>query len=198
MTQKISASEQKKEDWMNSKWRPAMGWLYMFVCFFDFVLAPILWSLVQALYKGGVNVQWQPLTLQGAGLFHISMGAVLGLAAYGRTQEKLNGANNGGINLPSNVGTTYQAPGAMQQPGASVFGAPTATTVTQSWGTTPPGGGFGSSAPGYGAVPPATGYGGNTGFGTGTSGFNSQSTTAAVSTGWGGKKVVPQQDDPLI
>ena len=94
---KLANSEQQKEDWMNSKWRPAMGWLYMFVCFFDFVLAPILWSLVQALYKGGVNVQWQPLTLQGAGLFHIAMGAVLGLAAYGLTQEKLNGANNGGI-----------------------------------------------------------------------------------------------------
>jgi hypothetical protein len=36
--------------------------------------------------------QWQPLTLQGAGLFHIAMGAVLGIAAFGRTQEKLAGA----------------------------------------------------------------------------------------------------------
>jgi hypothetical protein len=35
--------------------------------------------------------QWQPLTLQGAGLFHIAMGAVLGIAAFGRTQEKLAG-----------------------------------------------------------------------------------------------------------
>ena len=131
---KMSASEQKKEDWMNSKWRPAMGWLYMFVCLFDFVLAPILWSLVQALYKGGVNVQWQPLTLQGAGLFHISMGAVLGLAAYGRTQEKLNGANNGGIALPANVGTTYTPPPATPT-GPTGFGAPTATTVTQTFGT---------------------------------------------------------------
>ena len=179
---KMSESEKKKEDWMNSKWRPAMGWLYMFVCFFDFVLAPILWSLVQALYKGGVNVQWQPLTLQGAGLFHISMGAVLGLAAYGRTQEKLNGANNGGVTLPSNVGTTYQAPGTMQYPGAGGFGAPT---------------GFGINA-GYGAVSPAAGFGGNTGFGAGASGFNSPTTTVTVSTGWGGKKVVPQHDDPLI
>ncbi len=193
---KLSESEKKKEDWMNSKWRPAMGWLYMFVCFFDFVLAPILWSLVQALYKGGVNVQWQPLTLQGAGLFHISMGAVLGLAAYGRTQEKLQGANNGGIQLPANVGTTYQAPGAMQQPGPGGFGAPTATTVTQSWGSAPLGGGFGTSAPGYGAVPPAsTGFGGNTGFGTSASnGFG----PAPVTTGWGGKKAVPQFDQPEI
>jgi hypothetical protein len=32
-----------------------------------------------------------PLTLQGAGLYHIAMGAVLGLAAYGRSQEKIAG-----------------------------------------------------------------------------------------------------------
>ena len=140
-TAKLSASEQKKEDWMNSKWRPAMGWLYMFVCFFDFVLAPILWSLVQALYKGGVNLQWQPLTLQGAGLFHISMGAVLGLAAYGRTQEKLNGANNGGIALPANVGTTYTPPAPTPTSPTAGFGSPTATTVTQTFGTA----GFGSA-----------------------------------------------------
>ena len=176
MTQKISESEKKKEDWMNSKWRPAMGWLYMFVCFFDFVLAPILWSLIQALYKGGVNVQWQPLTLQGAGLFHISMGAVLGLAAYGRTQEKLNGANNGGINLPSTVGTTYTPPAPTGQSMPGAFGTPTATTVTQSWGTAPIGGGFGSSAPGFGAVPPAPG-----GFG------NDFGAPAGVTTGFGGK-----------
>jgi len=35
----MSDSEKKKEDWMNSKWRPAMGWMYMAVCIFDFVLA---------------------------------------------------------------------------------------------------------------------------------------------------------------
>ena len=33
--------------------------------------------------------QWNPLTLQGAGFFHIAMGAVLGISAYGRTQEKI-------------------------------------------------------------------------------------------------------------
>jgi hypothetical protein len=114
MTEEIRAmsdSEKKKEDWMNSKWRPAMGWLYMSVCAFDFVLFPILWSLVQALHGGQVTNQWQPLTLQGAGLFHIAMGAVLGLAAYGRTQEKVAGANNGGLSLPSGpVGTTYTPP----------------------------------------------------------------------------------------
>jgi len=107
---KISQSEQQKEDWMNSKWRPMMGWMYMVVCSFDFVVAPIMWSLLQSFSHGSVNTQWQPLTLQGAGLFHIAMGAVLGIAAYGRTQEKLGGANNGGIQLPSNAGTTYVPP----------------------------------------------------------------------------------------
>lgn len=76
-------------DWINSKWRPAMGWLYMTTCFFDFVAFPVLWSVLQAVQGGSVTSQWQPLTLQGAGLYHIAMGAVLGIAAYGRTKEKL-------------------------------------------------------------------------------------------------------------
>jgi len=38
--------------------------------------------------------QWMPLTLQGAGLFHIAMGAVLGITAFGRTQEKIAGTAN--------------------------------------------------------------------------------------------------------
>lgn len=79
------------EHWVNSKWRPAMGWLYMATCLFDFILFPILWSILQALTKGSVTIQWQPLTLQGAGLYHIAMGAVLGIAAYGRTKEKISG-----------------------------------------------------------------------------------------------------------
>ena len=107
MTEKVlSASEQKKEDWMNTKWRPMMGWMYMIVCVADFVLFPVLWSVVQAVHGGQVSTQWNPITLQGAGLFHMAMGAVLGLAAWGRTQEKMAGANNGGIAVPSASPTT--------------------------------------------------------------------------------------------
>ena len=94
----MSASEKKKEDWMNSKWRPMMGWMYMTVCITDFVLFPVLWSMVQAIHGGNVTSQWNPITLAGAGLFHLAMGAVLGIAAFGRTQEKMAGANNGGLN----------------------------------------------------------------------------------------------------
>jgi hypothetical protein len=79
-------------DWINKKWRPVMGWSYMLTCITDFVIFPVLWSLLQALSKGQVTSQWQPLTLQGAGLYHIAMGAVLGIAAYGRTKEKIEGA----------------------------------------------------------------------------------------------------------
>jgi hypothetical protein len=81
--------ENTNTDWINNKWRPVMGWMYMLVCTCDFVLFPVLWSVLQAVSKGQVSSQWQPLTLQGAGLFHLAMGAVLGVADYGRTKEKL-------------------------------------------------------------------------------------------------------------
>ncbi len=51
-------------DWINKKWRPVMGWIYMLTCTMDFVIFPILWSLLQAMSKGSVTMQWQPLTLQ--------------------------------------------------------------------------------------------------------------------------------------
>ena len=187
--EKMSASEKKKEDWMNSKWRPMMGWSYMLTCIADFVIFPVLWSVLQSVSKGQVNVQWQPITLQGAGLYHIAMGAVLGIAAYGRTQEKLGGANNGGIQLPSNVGTTYTPPPAVGQPAPQNFGAPMATTVTQTFGnplaTASVGGG------GFGGAPmptPAGGFGG---------GFD-QSQSGQVFTGARGKPAPFQPPQPEI
>jgi hypothetical protein len=120
-----SASELKKEDWMNSKWRPMMGWMYMVVCTMDMVVFPILWSLLQTFTHSPIT-QWSPLTLQGAGLFHIAMGAVLGLAAWGRTQEKLGGANNGGLQpVAQSVTTTFGSPstGGFGSPSTGGFGS---------------------------------------------------------------------------
>ena len=85
------ALDKDATDWINKKMRPMMGWIYMLTCTCDFVLFPILWSMLLALSAGAVTNQWQPLTLQGAGLYHIAMGAVLGIAAYGRTKEKVAG-----------------------------------------------------------------------------------------------------------
>ena len=169
-----SASETKKEDWMNSKWRPMMGWMYMLVCTMDMVVFPILWSLLQSLNHGSVTSQWQPLTLQGAGLFHIAMGAVLGIAAFGRTQEKLGGANNGGMQpVAQSVTTTFGAP-------QSGFGAPS--------------GGFGQSAPssfggsGFGSAPSAP----STSFAPQPSWGSTPTVTAS------GKKIVPTEPDPVL
>jgi hypothetical protein len=118
-----SESAKKNEDWMNSKWRPAMGWMYMLVCTMDFVVFPILWSLVQTLGDGKVESQWMPITLQGAGLFHMAMGAILGIAAYGRTQEKMAGANNGGISAPTPT-PSFGAPATPAPQPVPTFGAP--------------------------------------------------------------------------
>ena len=104
------------DNWMQTLWRPAMGWMYMLICLLDMAVFPVLWSLLQAMTHQQIT-QWNPLTLQGAGLFHIAMGAVLGIAAFGRTQEKLAGTaanpivtnqpivNNTNMNsVPSNIG----------------------------------------------------------------------------------------------
>lgn len=95
----------ESEDWINKKWRPSMGWMYMAVCITDFIIFPVLWSLLQAISKGQVTNQWQPLTLMGAGLFHISMGAILGIAVYGRTKEKIEGASNNAAPASPNLPT---------------------------------------------------------------------------------------------
>ena len=172
-----SASEKKKEDWMNSKWRPMMGWMYMVVCTMDMVVFPILWSLLQTLTHSPIT-QWNPLTLQGAGLFHIAMGAVLGIAAFGRTQEKLSGANNGGAQTPT---TGFSS-------GPSTFGQPQS-------GFSAPSGGFGSPAP-------STGFAGSSGVGTAapTSSFIPAPSwgTTPIATTASGKKVVPEFNQPEI
>ena len=152
-----SASETKKEDWMNSKWRPMMGWMYMLVCTMDMVVFPILWSLLQTFTHTQIT-QWNPLTLQGAGLFHIAMGAVLGIAAFGRTQEKLGGANNGGLQTPT---TGFAGgPSTFSQPQAGFGAAPggfSSPAPSSSFG----GSSLGSTSP----APTTSSFGSNPGFG---------------------------------
>lgn len=193
---KISASEKKKEDWMNSKWRPMMGWMYMLICTMDMVVFPVLWSLLQSLSHGAVNSQWQPLTLQGAGLFHIAMGAVLGIAAHGRTQEKLNGANNGGLG-GAGLGTTYVPPGqgqvnvSNQQGGMSNGGFNTQSNGSAGFGATSTTG-FGNSSNFGSPATASTNFGSSSGFGTSASG------SAAVVTGFGGKPAPVQPQQPML
>ena len=132
-TEVKSESAKKNEDWMNSKWRPAMGWMYMLVCTADFVFFPILWSLVQVLGDGKVETQWSPITLQGAGLFHMAMGAILGIAAYGRTQEKLGDKAGATMSVPASTPPTSGFGSSAPTPAPS-FGSP--APATPSFGTT--------------------------------------------------------------
>jgi hypothetical protein len=87
-------SRKPNEDWLNSKWRPAMGWMYMTVCITDFIIFPILWAFFQVYVEHQQVEIWKPLTLEGAGLFHMAMGAVLGITAYSRGREKIAGATD--------------------------------------------------------------------------------------------------------
>jgi len=216
---------QEKEggaEWMQKYWRPAMGWMYMLICMADMIVFPVLWALWQGINHVPIT-QWNPLTLQGAGLFHIAMGAVLGISAFGRTQEKLAGTaanptstsqtitNN--QNMSGNVaggfgsgqggmgggfgGSTGGFGGGNNSSfgGAPAFGAPAS-------------GGFGTSSS-FGASTPSTGGFGSTptatassapagGFGSGfNSGSGATPATAPALTS-SGKKVVPSFDQPPL
>ena len=91
LIENMTKSGIRYENWIQTRWRPAIGWTYMIICILDMAVFPIIWSFTQVLIKQPIS-QWMPLTLQGNGLFHMAMGAVLGIAAFGRTQEKVAGA----------------------------------------------------------------------------------------------------------
>ena len=139
--EEVKVEEVKKpdEDWMTKKWRPMMAMMYMTCCLFDFALFPIMFTIVQFWEVQAANDafrQWVPITLQGGGLFHVAMGAVLGVSAYGRTQEKVAGASNVSTSIPSGSPTpSFSSP----VPSAAPAPAP-------SW-TPPPAQQFAAAAP---------------------------------------------------
>jgi hypothetical protein len=205
-------SEEKESggaEWMQKLWRPAMGWMYMIICLLDMAIFPVCWSILQAVMHVPIT-QWNPLTLQGAGLFHIAMGAVLGISAFGRTQEKLAGtaANPTSTqtintqNMTGNVAGGFGSGGGMGGGfgGASNggFGSTTPTTGFSGGATafgSAPTGGFGATGGGFGATtsPAPSSFGGG-GFGSAPT----TSFTTPVATTTSGKKIVPQDDQPAI
>lgn len=78
------------EVWFKSYWRPAAAWLYLFINLFDFVIGPVITMILPKII-GSTYVPWAPLTLSGGGLFHLAFGAIIGVTAWGRTREKING-----------------------------------------------------------------------------------------------------------
>ena len=94
--------------WLRSMWRPLAAVTYLAICIFDFIIAPYyvqaqphdLAEIFKYVLQMPVEQQaealnimmnkgdWQSLTLQGGGLFHIAFGAILGAAAWTRGMEK--------------------------------------------------------------------------------------------------------------
>ena len=107
-TTETSFMPSKKEPTWKGAWRPAAAFIYLFVCLMDFVVLPMTMvknsnpaitvdlamkfkqpaARIQALQTLQSQKQWTPLTTQGNGVFHLAFGAILGAAAFGRSQEK--------------------------------------------------------------------------------------------------------------
>ena len=93
-------------------WRPIAAYIYLSICIFDFMVAPVwieqtnetvntaAFAEIRKFSEKDVqmraldnvdlgNRSWSPVTLQGGGLFHLAFGAILGAAAFTRGQEKV-------------------------------------------------------------------------------------------------------------
>lgn len=79
-----------KEYWFGKYWRPLAAYVYLAICLFDFMLAPIFLGYFSWMTKAAY-IPWVPLTIQGGSIFHLSFGAIIGVYAWGRTKEKISG-----------------------------------------------------------------------------------------------------------
>jgi hypothetical protein len=107
-----------KEQWWKEAWRPAAAAVYLIICLLDFGIMPLIYewinyslsnqslvdlalkftnpaAQIEALHTLKQSRVWVPLTLQGNGMFHIAYGAILGVAAFQRGQEKVAWATVG-------------------------------------------------------------------------------------------------------
>ena len=196
--------EKDSTAWMQNLWRPAMGWMYMLICLLDMAVYPVLWAFWQGLNHTPIT-QWDPLTLKSSGLFHIAMGAVLGISAFGRTQEKLAGT-------AANPTTTQQ----IQTTNTNMSGVPAGMAggmgmnsgMNGSYGGgSNMGGGYGA-APSFGSAPsfnsPAPAFGSATApvfgstpapaFGSSAPTFNTAGATCPNT----GKPLGPAQSFPAL
>ena len=96
----IADANIKKQDehWVKCDWRPAMGWLYMIICAFDFIIFPLITIFFPVIAKmfgfTAATTVWVSLTLSNGGLIHMAFGAILGVTAWSRGQEKITTTQN--------------------------------------------------------------------------------------------------------
>lgn len=139
MTDSENSQPKEQESWIQKKWRPLMAIQYMLVCLSDFILFPVLFTLVQFWETQATNDafrQWMPITLQGGGLYHMAMGAVLGITAWSRGQEKIAGVSTS-PQPPVYAQTTTQTTTYQEPRQISSFGAPQYAPVVQGYGGKP-------------------------------------------------------------
>ena len=85
-----------------------MAYQYLFVCLFDFIVFPLITILIST-YANVDYIQWDPITLKESGFYHLAMGAIIGVAAWTRGQEKITIASIYGSES-STTTTTSQDP----------------------------------------------------------------------------------------
>lgn len=107
--------DQIEEPYFN--WRVLAGYVYLSICLFDFIVMPIIVHVntldtkevvreflfdmedrkfALELIDRADTSRWQPLTLSGGGLFHLSFGAILTGAAVTRGFERTEMAKRNG------------------------------------------------------------------------------------------------------
>lgn len=104
-----SSIDQQEEGWMKSYWRPAMAFVYMAICVFDFIIMPVWIEKTQIKAVEAVELArklpekdqvmaltvltkeqyWNPITLKENGFIHIAFGFILGIAAWTRGQAQI-------------------------------------------------------------------------------------------------------------
>jgi hypothetical protein len=82
------------DDRVISYWRPIAAYVYLAICIFDFVIGPVMFTFFAGFTSTGL-IMWEPLTVQGGGLFHLSFLAILGVASWTRGQEKIERTRSG-------------------------------------------------------------------------------------------------------
>lgn len=91
------------ESWLKQYWRPAIAWQYFAVCLFDFIVFPLM-------SMHYLSQQWDPITLKEGGFYHLSMAAIIGVAAWTRGQEKITRMMFDGNEQSVETTTTSQTP----------------------------------------------------------------------------------------
>jgi len=77
------------------KWTYLMGLTYMIVNIADFVVFPVMFTIVQFWETQASNDafrQWVPLTLTNGGFIHIAFAAILGISAFNKEEKKPDAA----------------------------------------------------------------------------------------------------------